>query len=323
MAFSIPYPISKIAMLWQKLYSNVFDNCVSSLLNIDFKGQEASDLIAEYLNYDKPCLIAKIGANELDATLRHMAFISEDSNWNKLWAFLNNDMGPFWWDLGIKKRMALSGLFPTDDKLLDEFSAHTVSCLRNIDVFGCWLPHEYRLSHCLSSAKFIPLSDIEPYYHQIPWTLFLRDKKVLVVNPFARSIESQYRKRDLLFNDKNILPEFKLKTFKTYTSLDGKPDKFSDWFEALDFMCDRISEIDFDIALVTCASYGLPISSFIKSIGKKAINMGGSLQILFGIKGKRWDKIPFFQNLYNDYWVRPSTDETPELYKKFEGGCYW
>ena len=51
--------------------------------------------------------------------------------------------------------------------------------------------------------------------------------------------------------------------------------------------------------------------------------MGGATQILFGIKGRRWEEIPFFQNLINEYWVRPSIDETPSKANLVEDACYW
>ena len=50
-----------------------------------------------------------------------------------------------------------------------------------------------------------------------------------------------------------------------------------------------------------------------------SIHAGGATQLLFGIKGKRWDECGF----YNDYWVRPSEREKPLGYEKVEGGCYW
>ena len=55
----------------------------------------------------------------------------------------------------------------------------------------------------------------------------------------------------------------------------------------------------------------------------KGIHMGGATQILFGIRGSRWDRMPFFQQLYNEYWIRPLAQETPANFKKVERGCYW
>jgi hypothetical protein len=61
----------------------------------------------------------------------------------------------------------------------------------------------------------------------------------------------------------------------------------------------------------------------VKEQGKKAITTCGSTQILFGIKGKRWDDRGYENTLYNEYWVRPLPEKIPEQATKVEGGCYW
>ena len=35
------------------------------------------------------------------------------------------------------------------------------------------------------------------------------------------------------------------------------------------------------------------------------------LQIMFGIKGKRWDTHPEISSFYNEHWVRPNDNEKP------------
>ena len=55
--------------------------------------------------------------------------------------------------------------------------------------------------------------------------------------------------------------------------------------------------------------------------GHAAIQMSGALQLLFGIRGKRWDDHPIISKLYNDAWVRP--EETLAHKEKVEGGSYW
>ena len=88
-------------------------------------------------------------------------------------------------------------------------------------------------------------------------------------------------------------------------------------------MCDEIGEKQFDIAIVGAGAYAMPICAYIKSIGKIAIQMSGATQLLFGIKGRRWDNHPIISGFYNEYWVRPNEEETPPQVKKVEGGSYW
>lgn len=30
-----------------------------------------------------------------------------------------------------------------------------------------------------------------------------------------------------------------------------------------------------------------------------------------------------YKSLMNEYWIRPSKEETPSVTKKVEGACYW
>ena len=85
----------------------------------------------------------------------------------------------------------------------------------------------------------------------------------------------------------------------------------------------QISDIDFDIALLGCSLYGLPLVSYIKNMGKSAIYVGGAVQLLFGIKGKRWDTHDEISKMYNDYWIRPLDSEIPKNYVGLDGGTYW
>ena len=45
------------------------------------------------------------------------------------------------------------------------------------------------------------------------------------------------------------------------------------------------------VALLGCGAYGMPLGAFIKDgLKKPAIHVDGVLQLLFEIKGKRWDE---------------------------------
>jgi hypothetical protein len=56
---------------------------------------------------------------------------------------------------------------------------------------------------------------------------------VLVIHPFADSIEAQYRRRELLFDNPGVLPDFHLKTVRAVQSLAGNKAPFNDGFEAI------------------------------------------------------------------------------------------
>lgn len=102
-----------------------------------------------------------------------------------------------------------------------------------------------------------------------------------------------------------------------------KDERFQSWFEALEHMRKEIAGIDFDVAIVGCGAYGMPLAVEIKKMGKQAIHMGGATQILFGIKGARWDANSRISSMYNEHWVRPEESERCKNSQVVEGGCYW
>jgi hypothetical protein len=77
------------------------------------------------------------------------------------------------------------------------------------------------------------------------------------------------------------------------------------------------------VALLGCGAYGLPLAAAIKRSGRQAIHLGGALQVLFGIRGRRWEQIPKIAALMNDHWIRPSEAETPVSAVRVDQGCYW
>lgn len=107
---------------------------------------------------------------------------------------------------------------------------------------------------------------------------------------------------------------------------EGNPNFFT-WFDALEWMENEIAHRDFDIALIGCGAYGFPLAAFIKRLGKKAIHLGGVLQLLFGIRGARWESSDYFGGkykiLFNEYWIRPGGTLRPANASSVENACYW
>jgi len=176
----------------------------------------------------------------------------------------------------------------------------------------------------LAGVPRIRLVDLFPFIHRTPWSHALEGRRVLVVHPFADSIQKQYARRALLFKDPRVLPEFELTTLKAVQSIAGNKTGHSDWFAALDEMKEQMTNIPHDIALIGCGAYGFPLAAHAKRLGKKAVHMGGATQLLFGIRGKRWDQdYAGITDVINTHWTRPAPHEVPTRSKQIEGGCYW
>ena len=87
-------------------------------------------------------------------------------------------------------------------------------------------------------------------------------------------------------------------------------------------MYEEAMKIDFDIALLGCGQTGMILAERFRQQGKQAIYLGGALQLLFGLKGKRWDNMEKHSALYNEHWIYP-IEEMPKGAERIEGGCYW
>lgn len=193
--------------------------------------------------------------------------------------------------------------------------------MKELDVLAAWRPEELFFKRELRHCYRIRLGELGPIDQDGNWSAALAGKRVLAVHPFAETIESQYAAhREKLFRHKDVLPAMKsLETVRAVQSIAGNHAGFHSWFDALDSMKAEIERHEFDIALLGCGAYGFPLAAHIKRMGKKAVHIGGPMQLYFGIKGKRWDH----SGLYNDCWVSPADSERPKNLHNVENGCYW
>ncbi len=269
--------------------------------------EEGNSYIRELLKSDMPFAVIRGGATELRCVAEYL----KKKNFSTT----------------IREQIhMLSGVFPPDENLLERFCSYYMIEMRKADVLCVWgVGAESKVVHrYCKNTRLTKLRAVEPYYFENPWSENLQKKKVLVIHPFQDSILRQYEKRRQLWGNNKILPEMKALTcIKAIQSAAGQKSNYKTWFDALEFMKSEINKADFDTAIIGAGAYSLPLATHCKSIGKQAIQMSGATQILFGIKGKRWDNKLATARFYNDAWVRPTAEETPPKARSVEGGCYW
>jgi hypothetical protein len=227
-----------------------------------------------------------------------------------------------WDDLSKTLLYRNAGVFPLDNDIFYQWCLKFADSIKSLDLIGVWYnTYESKLIKKFAPrATLVELTSLDPYFHRDPWSRCLQDRRVLLVHPFEQSIRQQFsRNRDRLWKDVRVLPHFQLETVKVPLSDALVKSEFKDWFHALEHIKRQISAKQFDIALIGAGAYSIPLAAYIKEMGKCAVHLGGSTQTLFGIKGKHWDNF----GLYNEYWIRPSPEETPENASIIEGGCYW
>lgn len=281
-----------------------------------------SKLIYDRLTDNKPCMICRFGNTEMN--ILAIQYEINKGNHDGIKGIIDYIQGKrvgWWQDKGWLHQFYIgAGFYPINDENINRFYDIMVDSMKEVDILATWVKTEQYFEQYLNQSYKIALMFKQLYFVDTPWTYALKGKKVLIVHPFASTIAKQYSKRDKIWKNPKILPQFDLRIVKAVQSIGGNSD-YPSWFEALEHMKSEIEKVDFEICLLGCGAYGFPLAAHVKKLGKKAVHIGGALQLLFGIKGKRWDKD--FANIYNEYWVRPSEDEKPQNASSVEGGCYW
>lgn len=276
-----------------------------------YQKEEANELIKKLLNSDESTMICRVGINEMSMVAKSILIdIGGIDRFSE-------------YDLYLGK--IHPGIFPQDNELMKRFCKLYYDSVMKSDVNIYWngiLLEEYLLRNY--KGIYMASRPLEPFAFSSPWTEALEGKKVLVIHPFAELMAEQYKHREHIFNNQKILPDYDLVTIAPVQSSGDEVPDFTDWFEALESMEKQIDSSDFDIALIGCGAYAVPLAAYIKDSGKKAVVCGGMLQLMFGIKGSRWEKTrDDIVSLYNDYWVRPDGKLIVKGSNKIEEGAYW
>ena len=277
----------------------------------------------ELSNSSTSTMIARIGSVEMQCLTNYMGVTRKE--YKNCKNYIKGESLPWWWEKStINQIQKNAGFFPGKIEQIEQFCEMMLEDITEVDILGSWLEKEALFGAYLKNAKRVVLEDLEPFFASTPWTKALEGKKVLVVHPFNKTIQNQYKKRNVLFEN-NLLPDFELKTIQAVQSIAGSKTKYKDWFEALDHMKTQIDNTDYDICIIGAGAYGFPLAAHVKRMGKKAIHLGGVTQLLFGIVGKRWENFIVwpYMNLFNEHWVRPGENEKPKNAKVVEGACYW
>lgn len=327
------YILKLLHKLYVLLFCSKFD-AKRDIPGIITNPDKASAEIYQLLTDNKPCMIARFGSVELMNVNNSRSIKSPK---HSVRSYISHEQREWWWnELNCQQMQTNAGFFPNTKENLLKFGNLICEDAKYLDFLGSWTEEELFATDIIPSttAKALLLY-LEPYWSSMPWTKALEGKRVVVVHPFAKLIEKQYQThRTELFVNPDVLPLFELRTVQAVQSLGGEADGFADWFEALDWMKQEIEKEDYDIALIGCGAYGFPLAAHCKRQGKKAVHLGGALQLLFGIRGKRWDNpmygvkewgipVGMYSSLPNEYWIRPDETERPKNANQVEGACYW
>jgi hypothetical protein len=273
---------------------------------------DGNNVISHFLKQNLPFCAGKIGVTELNLLYCHHNIV----NASRFLPHLQHEVED------------IAGLFPYNKETTTAFAEDMLSRLVTLDLIPKWnkvnpIFEKHILDNYCKNVYITELQHLEPYFFDKPWTDQLEGKTVLVISPFTESIERNYKNLDKIWNGK-IKPNFKLTTLKYPFALKISPnDKFKYSDEVYKHYLKALQQEKFDVCITGTGYTSLLLAAEAKKMGKAGIHLGGSTQILFGIKGQRWREIKEFQPFFNEHWTDPLDSEKPEKRNLVEGACYW
>lgn len=272
----------------------------------------AGDAIARRIAAGTPSAIGKIGNSELRVLVR----------WWRAARQGREARFPGWLR---EEAMVGPGVFPADDAFLSAFAAFWLERLRAVDLLAVWhKPGEAEIvrAHC-PAAEFADFAALEPYRLERPWTRVLAGRRVAVVTPFPRTVLAQYARRRAVWGEAGVLPDMDLRVVEVPVSPALVPPRHADWFALYAEVAGRLEREPFDVALIGAGALSIPLCAHAKALGRIGIHTGGATQVLFGIRGRRFEAEAHIAPLMNAHWIRPLPEETPERCALVENAAYW
>jgi len=272
--------------------------------------------IRAHLKNKKPYTLAKIGGNELallewlyGASIAEVKFIDLHQN---------------------------AGIFPPSKPVFREFAALFAESLKSLSLLGLWMgkgePAIYEKTGM--TADITSLGPLTGHFGEIAvgkdrsWFSELKGYRILVISSFADQIASRANEEDWnrywagrlpWIAPAEVIPAPFPYGFEKKTQ-----DRFENSFRLLEeFKKQHQASLErADIVLAGCGAYAVPLLDWAHKNGKVGVHMGGEIQILFGIKGSRWENREGpLGALCNEHWVKPSY--IPESANLIEDSCYW
>jgi hypothetical protein len=234
-----------------------------------------------------------------------------------------------------------AGVFPNDYSSVEHWAKEFGSAIMSANCLATgWYEHTKQQEDSLFrlwgwKGHQVPLRALEPYYadEEERWTSLLEGQRVCVVTSFSESARKQVEK-----GEERVWPMKKGSVWPSSVEWSwvqtgysprlalgraGWEESPEDWSEAVSWVVAEVLKTEARIVLIGCGALGMLIGARLKQKGKICIVLGGALQVLFGIKGRRWENHSIISKFWNSEWVWPSTEETPRGSEGVEKSCYW
>lgn len=262
-----------------------------------------------------PFLAGKIGGAELLA-LEYMDHRIR-FDWPRGWS----------WRRPASRLHNNAGFFPIEKKKFMRWGTEMRKAIAEVDFLSPWQTDPF-----LEKYEVALIKTLAPQSRAIPVNLLGRkilpeiaSFRWLVISPFMKTMKKQVTRLKEIHDPTGSASidwdhisrtcQFVRCPFQSHL----EPSPYDSWEDGLEKLATEVASKEFDVALIGAGAWSLPLGRRIKQMGKSAIHMGGEMQLLFGIKGKRWE----YAFIYNSAWVNSDPEETPKDSNRVEDGCYW
>lgn len=201
-----------------------------------------------------------------------------------------------------------------------EYIKAILNCDAVANVFTCdsFYKLESELYTTLALWKpSIPFMELDINY----WLdLIVQLPKVGIVSFFAKEMKQQSKNLDKIHKKgKGAFDKTHFEFVECLSTIEGNEPKDKSYFQVLEELTEECLKRDCDHWFLSCGSYGLLLGNELKKKGKNVYYVGGFLQLLFGLRGKRWDNREVGIK-YNSHWKYPQ--KKPINAEKVEDWCY-
>lgn len=232
-----------------------------------------------------------------------------------------------------------SGVFPDTPQVFGEYAALFAARIGELDYLGLFLHEVARgfegllLERHRWACRRMFYRDQEPdrSVPDDPASCYLeafRGRRLLLVCPFAGFLATRARAEVFeavwAASGKRWFHPSHVEAIEfPYGFQSATRGRYPSIFELLAELEHRVERSSADVVLIAAGALGIPLAVAARRRGKLAIALGGHLQVLFGVLGRRWRCDAAFRRTYvNEHWV-----ELPERYRpaahEHGEGAYW
>jgi hypothetical protein len=229
------------------------------------------------------------------------------------------------------------GIFPDSDEFISQEGINLAGALRKMDFIAAHNSHlaprifnEFQFPGVPLEFNSLEPNRSSPYNKSDCYLPLFKGSRILLVTTPAEFLVQRANKRTFESVWKNVhVPwwepaEVNSLAFPSIFDSHTRHGSSSS-AEILARISQKLESLDFDVALIAASGLGVPIAARVKELGKVGISLGGHLQAMFGVKGKRWEDSPEWRDTYfNDSWVHMPQEYKPKDREWLvDDGAYW